>query len=115
MSFLISDAYAEAGSAFGQSGDTMSTLIFFGGFILIFYFILIRPQQKRTKEHRNLVSNLGKGDEVVTNGGLLGKVTHVGEDYLSVELADNIIVRVQKNAIANVLPKGSLKAAAKDK
>ena len=110
MSFLISDAFAEAAPA-AQSGDPLSSLIFFGGFILIFYFILIRPQQKRAKEHRNLVAALAKGDEVVTNGGILGKVTDVGDEYISVELADNVTVRLQKQAVASVLPKGSLKAA----
>ncbi len=110
MSFLISDAFAEAAPA-AQGGDPLSSLIFFGGFILIFYFILIRPQQKRAKEHRNLIAALAKGDEVVTNGGILGKVTEVGDEYISVELADNVTVRLQKQAVASVLPKGSLKAA----
>ena len=110
MSFLISDAYAEAAPA-ATGGDPLSSLIFFGGFILIFYFILIRPQQKRAKEHRNLVAALSKGDEVVTKGGILGKVTEVGDEYISVELADNVTVRLQKQAVASVLPKGSLKAA----
>jgi preprotein translocase subunit YajC len=110
MSFLISDAYAEAAPA-ASGGDPLSSLIFFGGFILIFYFILIRPQQKRAKEHRNLVAALSKGDEVVTNGGILGKVTEVGDEYISVELADNVTVRLQKQAVSSVLPKGSLKAA----
>lgn len=110
MSFLISDVYAEAAPA-AQGGDPLSSLIFFGGFILIFYFILIRPQQKRAKEHRNLVAALSKGDEVVTNGGILGKVTDVGDEYISVELADNVTVRLQKQAVTSVLPKGSLKAA----
>lgn len=114
MSFLISDAYAEAAPA-AQQGDPITSLIFFGGFILIFYFILIRPQQKRAKEHRNLVAALSKGDEVVTNGGLLGKISDVGEEYLSVELADNVTVRIQKQAVASVLPKGSLKAVGKEK
>ena len=114
MSFLISDAVAEAAPAAGQSPDVMSQLIFFVCIFVIFYFLLIRPQQKRAKEHRNLVAALGKGDEVVTNGGLLGKVTEVGEEYLTVELADNVQVKMQKNAIATVLPKGSIKAANKE-
>ena len=81
----------------------------------IFYFLLIRPQQKRAKEHRNLVAALSKGDEVVTNGGILGKVTEVGDEYISVELADNVTVRLQKQAVSSVLPKGSLKAASENK
>ena len=113
MSFFISDAVAEAAPA-AQQGDPMTSLIFFGGMILIFYFILIRPQSKRAKEHRELVSGLSKGDEVVTNGGLLGKITEVSEQYVTLEVADNVQIRVQKPAVATVLPKGSLKAAQKD-
>lgn len=115
MSFFISDAMANAAPA-GQppGGDPMTTLIFFGGMILIFYFILIRPQSKRAKEHREMVANLSKGDEVVTNGGLMGKITDVGEQFVSLEIADNVQVKVQKQAVGNVLPKGTLKAAAKE-
>ena len=113
MSFFISDAVAEAAPA-AQQGDPMTSLIFFGGMILIFYFILIRPQTKRAKEHRELVSGLSKGDEVVTNGGMLGKITEVSEQYVTLEVADNVQIRVQKPAVATVLPKGSLKAAQKD-
>ena len=113
MSFFISDAVAEAAPAAPQ-GDPMQSLIFFGGMILIFYFILIRPQTKRAKEHRELVSGLSKGDEVVTNGGMLGKITEVSEQYVTLEVADNVQIRVQKPAVATVLPKGSLKAAQKD-
>jgi preprotein translocase subunit YajC len=112
MSFFISDAVAAAPAA--QQADPMTSLIFFGGMILIFYFILIRPQSKRAKEHRELVNNLSKGDEVVTNGGMLGKITDVGEQFVTLEVADNIQLRIQKPAIATVLPKGSLKAALKD-
>jgi len=113
MSFFISDAAAAAAPA-AQQGDPMTSLIFFGGMILIFYFILIRPQSKRAKEHRELVANLSKGDEVVTSGGMLGKITDVSEQFVTVEIADNIQVKIQKQAVATVLPKGSLKAAQKD-
>lgn len=113
MSFFISDAMAEAAPA-AQQADPMSSLIFFGGMILIFYFLLIRPQQKRAKEHRNMVEALNKGDEVVTNGGLLGKIIEVGEQYITVELADNVQVKMQKAAVGSILPKGSLKAANKE-
>lgn len=112
MSFFISDAVAAAPAT--QQGDPMTSLIFFGGMILIFYFILIRPQSKRAKEHRELVSNLSKGDEVVTNGGMLGKITDVGDQFVTVEVTDNVQLKIQKQAIATVLPKGSLKAAQKD-
>lgn len=113
MSFFISDAVAEAAPA-AQQADPMTSLIFFGGMILIFYFILIRPQSKRAKEHRALVENLSKGDEVISNGGMLGKITDVGEQFITVEISENIQVKIQKTAVTSVLPKGSLKAAQKD-
>ena len=110
MSFFISDAAAAAAPATQQS-DPMTSLIFFGGMILIFYFILIRPQSKRAKEHRELVAQLSKGDEVVTNGGILGKITEVSEQYITLEIAENVQMKFQRQAVATVLPKGSLKAA----
>ena len=113
MSFFISDAVAEAAPA-AQQADPMTSLIFFGGMILIFYFILIRPQSKRAKEHRELVSQLSKGDEVVTNGGMLGKITDVNDQFVTLEVADNVQLKIQRQAVATVLPKGSLKAAQKD-
>ncbi|MGD8408419.1 MAG: preprotein translocase subunit YajC [Thiohalophilus sp.] len=109
MSFFISDAMAEAAPAAAQQPNVISQLLFFVGIFVIFYFLLIRPQQKRAKEHRNLVSALSKGDEVVTNGGLVGRVTEVGDEYLSLELTDNVEVKLQKQSVANVLPKGTLK------
>ncbi len=77
---------------------------------VIFYFLLIRPQMKRAKEHKKLVSDLGNGDEVVTNGGLLGRITKVGESFVTVELADNVQVRLQRHAIASIMPKGTIKS-----
>ncbi len=109
MSFFISDAMAEAAPAAAQQPNVMSQLIFFVGIFVIFYFLLIRPQQKRAKEHRNMVAALGKGDEVVTNGGMVGKVIEVGDEYITLELAENIQVKMQKHAVATVLPKGTLK------
>ncbi len=111
MSFFITDALAEGTPA--AQGNPMLSLIFFGGMIVIFYFLLIRPQQKKTKEHRKMVEAIGKGDEIVTNGGLIGKITDVGEEYVTVELGDNVKVRLQKSAVMMVLPKGTIKAAAK--
>ncbi len=111
MSFFISDAYAAAPAA--SQGDPLMSMVFFVGMIVIFYFILIRPQQKKAKEHRNLVAALGKGDEVVTNGGILGKVTDLTEQYVSIEIANGVEIRIQRTAVATVLPKGSLKAAQK--
>jgi len=115
MSFFISQAYAEgAAPAAGAASDPTMSLLFFVGMIVIFYFLLIRPQQKRAKEHRKMVEAIGKDDEVVTNGGILGKIVELGEQYITVEIAENVKVRIQRNAISTVLPKGSLKAAEKD-
>lgn len=111
MSFFISDAYAAGAPA--QQSDPMMSMLFFAGMIAIFYFILIRPQQKKAKEHRNMVAALGKGDEVVTNGGILGKVTDITDQYVTVEIANGVEVKMQRQAIASVLPKGSLKAVQK--
>ncbi|MFO7603227.1 MAG: preprotein translocase subunit YajC [Gammaproteobacteria bacterium] len=111
MSFFISNAYAEGAAA--QQGDPLMSMVFFAGMIAIFYFILIRPQQKKAKEHRNMVAALGKGDEVITSGGILGKVSEITDQYVSVEIANGVEVTLQRHAIASVLPKGSLKAAQK--
>ena len=112
MSFLISDAIAQAAPA-AQSPDPMGSFLFFAGFMVLLYFLLIRPQTKRAKEHRKMVEALAKGDEVITNGGILGKVTEISDQYLTVEIADGIQVKVQRQAVGSVLPKGSLKAAQK--
>lgn len=80
-------------------------------FVAVFFLFVIRPQTKRAKEHRNMVAAIAKGDEVVLNGGLLGRVDEVGETFLHIEIADKVVVRVQKNAVTAVLPKGTLKAA----
>ena len=114
MDFFITKAYAEGGAAAPQGGDPMMGMLFFVGMIVIFYFLLIRPQQKRAKEHRKLVEALGKGDEVVTNGGILGKIVDIGEQFLTVEIASNVQIKIQRHAISTVLPKGSLKAAEKE-
>jgi preprotein translocase subunit YajC len=85
----------------------------FGFLILlfvVFYFLLIRPQQKRAKEQRKMISELAKGDEVIA-AGILGRVENVGEHFLTVEVADNVHIRVQKGAVSNVLPKGTLKSS----
>jgi len=80
-------------------------------FIALFYFMLIRPQSKRAKEHQALISKLATGDEVVTTGGLLGKIAEVGDTFLTLEVADGVRVKVQKVQIAQLMPKGTLKSA----
>ena len=108
MDFLIASAYAQ--DAAPQPGGLMSFLPLIIIFV-IFYFLLIRPQMKRAKEHRALVAGLAKGDEVVTNGGLLGKVRHVGETFLTVEIAENVQIKLQKHAVSSVMPKGTVKSS----
>ena len=104
--FLISDAMAETAA---PPGAGYSMFIMIGIFFVIMYFMIIRPQQKRQKEHQKLISSLSKGDEVVTNGGILGKILKVGENSIKVEIAEGVAIKLQKNSISSVLPKGSLK------
>lgn len=110
MSLFISEAWAEGAPA-AQAGDMVTQMLFLGGIFALFYFLLVRPQVKRAKEHKKMVEALGKGDEVVTSGGLLGRVTDLDEGFITVEIADNVRVKVQRNAVTTVLPKGSIKAA----
>jgi preprotein translocase subunit YajC len=110
MSLFISNAYAEGGAPASAAGPDM--LIMLAIFGLIFYFMIYRPQAKRVKEHKNLVSSLAKGDEVLTAGGLIGKITKVSDekDFVKVELAEGTEVMVQKSSISSVLPKGTIKS-----
>ena len=111
MSFLIPAAYADAAApaAAGPAG-TGFEWVFLVGFLVIFYLMIWRPQAKRAKEHKNLLGNLQKGDEVVTSGGIAGKVTKVADDFVVVEVSDNVELKFQKAAISATLPKGTLKA-----
>ncbi|HLP96856.1 MAG TPA: preprotein translocase subunit YajC [Sideroxyarcus sp.] len=106
---FISNAYAEGAAAAPQGGGFLEFLPLIA-LLAVFYFLILRPQQKRAKEHKAMVEALQKGDEVITIGGVLGKVTKVGDDNVAVEIADNVVVQVQKAAIQNVLPKGTIKA-----
>jgi preprotein translocase subunit YajC len=78
--------------------------------VVIFWFLLIRPQMKRNKQHRELVENLSVGDEVVTAGGMLGKITEVGDSFISLELADEVVIKVQRHSVAQVVPKGTIES-----
>ena len=109
MSLFISEAVAQAGGQ-APAGAGLDFFIMIGVFFLIMYFMIIRPQSKRAKEHKQMLEALKKGDEVVTNGGLAGKVKDIGESFVDLEVADGVVVKVQKAAIGSVLPKGSLKA-----
>lgn len=104
----ISSAFAQAGGASGQSGflGLLPIVLMFG----LLYFLMIRPQMKRAKEQRQMIEGLQKGDEVVTSGGMVGKITKLGEAYLTVEIAPNTEISVQKTAVQTLLPKGTLKS-----
>ncbi|WP_299998410.1 preprotein translocase subunit YajC [uncultured Cedecea sp.] len=109
MSFFISDAVAATGApAQGSPYSLILMLVVFG---LIFYFMILRPQQKRTKEHKKLMDSISKGDEVLTNGGLVGRVTKVAETgYIAIALNDTNEVVIKRDFVAAVLPKGTMKA-----
>ena len=109
MSFFISDAMAEGAAAAGSQDGGLLSMLPLLLIMVLFYFMLIRPQTKRAKEHKNMVSALSKGDELVTNGGLLGRVKDVGDSFLTVEIADGIEVKVQKQSVATLVPKGTFK------
>jgi preprotein translocase subunit YajC len=107
MSFFVAEALA-AEAPSGGMGPGLDIFIIVA-FALVFYFIIWRPQSKKTKQHRELISSLSKGDEVVTNGGLIGKIVKVEEDYLLFEAADKVQLKLQKGAVATALPKGTIK------
>ena len=109
MNGLISDAYAQVGPA--GAGGQFAPIAMMVVFVVIFYFLLIRPQQKKAKEHQALLSKLSAGDEVVTTGGILGKVTEVGETFVTIEIAEGVRVKVQKFQVGSLMPKGTLKSA----
>ena len=106
MSFFISDAMAQSAGAAG-AGGFMSFLPMIALFV-IFYFLLIRPQQKRQKEHKNMVSGLAKGDEIVTMGGVLGKITAVDDNFVTVEIAKGVEIKVQRMSVQATMPKGTV-------
>jgi len=113
MSFFISDALAEAAPAAAggaQQPGMLEAMFPFVILFIVFYFLLIRPQSKRAKEHKKMVETLSKGDEVLTQGGIYGKIVEVGEQHMVLELADNVQVKVQREAVSSLLPKGTIKA-----
>ncbi len=109
MSLLINTASAAAATPAGQQSPAFS-FVMLGGMLVIFYFLLWRPQNKRAKEHKALIESLSKGDEVVMSGGLLGRINKVDDHYVALEIANNVEVKVQKSAIVATLPKGTMKA-----
>lgn len=104
--FFINSAYAQSAPAQGGSGSFVVMMVLF---FVIFYFMLMRPQMKQAKEHKKLIENLAKGDEVVTSGGLLGKITEIGDNFIVLEVAKETEIKIQKHAIAALMPKGTIK------
>ena len=109
MNSLISDAWAQGGG--GPASGQLSFLLMMVAFVAIFYFMLIRPQQKKAKDHQAMISRLSTGDEVVTSGGILGRVVEVGDTFVTLEIADGVRVKVQKFQVTQLMPKGTLKNA----
>ena len=110
MNSLIPDAMAQAAGG-APAGSSATPLIMMAVFVVIFYFLLIRPQQKKQKEHQAMLSKIAAGDEVVTAGGILGKVIEVGDNFLTLEIADNVRIKVQRFQVTSLVPKGTLKGA----
>ena len=106
---LISTAHAQTAAAADPTGGFMQLLPIILMFVVL-YFLMIRPQMKRSKEHKALIEALAKGDEVVTGGGIAGRITKVGENFVAIEVADTVEIQVQKQAVTLLLPKGTLKA-----
>ncbi len=109
---FISSAFAQTAPAAAAGGDMQSSLMSMLPLVLMFvvlYFVMIRPQMKKQKEHRAMIEALAKGDEVVTAGGLLAKVTKLGEGYISAEIASGVEIQLQRSAVVQVLPKGTIK------
>ncbi|MCW8923444.1 MAG: preprotein translocase subunit YajC [Gammaproteobacteria bacterium] len=111
MSFFISEAMAEAtatASATPAQPELVSLMLPIG-LVVLFYFLLIRPQSKRQKEHKAMVDTIQKGEEIVTAGGLLGKITNVGENFVALEISKDVTIHIQKNSIQAIMPKGTIK------
>ena len=109
---FISSAFAQSVPAAAAGGDMQSSLMSMLPLVLMFvvlYFVMIRPQMKKQKEHRTMIEALAKGDEIVTVGGILGKVSKLGDNYVTLEIAANVEVQIQRSAVVQVLPKGSIK------
>jgi preprotein translocase subunit YajC len=109
MDWLISSAWAQA--AGGAQPNAFMQLLPLVLIFVVFYFLLIRPQAKRAKEHKAMVAALGVGDEVATAGGVLGKVTETGDQFLTLEIAEGVRVKIQRHTVTSVLPKGTIKNA----
>lgn len=110
MDFLISSAYAQAAGVAAQTPSIIPNLLLFGGLMVVMYFFMLRPQMKRAKDARTMIEALGKGDEVITSGGMAGRITDIGDTFLTVEISAGVSIKLQKSAVSMVLPKGTLKS-----
>jgi preprotein translocase subunit YajC len=111
MSFFINSALAQTATETAAAAPSpYINLVFLGGFVIIFYFLIWRPQSKRANEHKSLLSSLSRGDEVMTNSGILGRITKVDDLYVGLQVADNLELKMQKASVAAVLPKGTIKS-----
>jgi preprotein translocase subunit YajC len=111
LDFFISPAAAQTAAGAPAPGGSMMGLLFPILLLVVMFFLMVRPQMKRQKEHRELLGKLAKGDEVLTSGGIAGRVVSIDDNFVGVEIADGVVVKMQKGAIAAVLPKGTLKSA----
>lgn len=110
LNFFISSAHAAADAAPAQQGGGLSMVVMLGIFVVFMYFVMWRPQAKRAKDHRELINSLSKGDEVITAGGILGKINKITDSYAIIALSDTVEITIQKSSIVNALPKGTLKS-----
>jgi preprotein translocase subunit YajC len=112
LTVFISSAFAQTAPAAAAGGDMQSSLMSMLPLVLMFvvlYFVMIRPQMKKQKEHRSMVEALAKGDEIVSAGGMLGKISKLGDSYLGLEIANGVEVQIQRSAVVQILPKGTIK------
>jgi len=108
IEFFINNAWAQGAAQQKGGGSFIFMMVIF---FVIFYFLLIRPQQKQAKEHRSMLESLSKGDEVVTTGGVLGRIKKIGDNFIDLEVAANLELKIQKHAISAVMPKGTMKGS----
>ena len=111
MDFLINSAYAQAAGGAPAQGGILQAMLLPLLLLVVFYFMLIRPQSKKAKEQREMLAKVAAGDEIATTGGILGKVVNVGDQFLTLEVADGVIIKLQKFQVGQVLPKGTVKSA----
>lgn len=110
MSFFINDAIAASSTTLPAHSDNMFSLFMLIGIFVLFYIMLIRPQSKRAKEHKELINQLKKGDEVVTSAGMIAKITHIDEQFVKIAISEGVEMTLQRQAITSILPKGTIKS-----